>query len=229
MEFTTIRQLKKLKSIKPNPQWVALTKKRLLKDEHYYINEPSVFSFWAVMHKGWVTAVAILLVAIGATYSIVNWQNRELINTLLSKLDANSTPENQKLISSLDTMKGSLAGIKDSLDSLKLTGDKKQALAVASVAKTTAQNGRAAVQELKSGSQLTSQVKASLDATEKGFQEVEQLSADVQKDTVETLIKDLKERTLNSRDKALLEKAEQDYQQGRVEDAVTKLLMIGSR
>lgn len=229
MELNTIRQLKKLQAIRPYQEWAALTKKKILKEDHYYINEPSSFSVLAWFRQGWVLAALMLLILTSGSLVYLNFQNKELINDLMSKLDANNTPENKQLVSSLNEVNGSLKNIKSSLDGIKSSTDKQQILSVASVAKATAKNGRMAVQNLKEGLNISDKVKASLAETEKEFEAVELLSSSMQQELLPWLLNDYKQRTLNDRDKNLFTKAEQDYQNGLLDEAMTKIFMIGAK
>jgi phage terminase Nu1 subunit (DNA packaging protein) len=150
------------------------------------------------------------------------------VNDLLSRLDTVSNGNQKQLIASLEEMKGNLETIKSSMDTLRLAKNKKEALVMASVVKATAKNGKATVQSIKEndGSAIDGKVLASLNETEKQFQDMENMVVDVQKEFIVSLITDLKTRSLTARNQDLLKKAEEDYKNGKIEEAAMEISWI---
>lgn len=229
MELTTVRQLKKLQSIQPEKKWVKATKEQLLAGEHYYVNEPAIWDVFGILRKSWVlsSVVAVLVIATGF-FAFMSYNNKMFVNDLLARLNTANNSNQKQLVSSLEEMKGNLETIKSSMDNLRLAKNKKEALVMASVVKATAKNGKATVQSIKSsdGSAIDGKVLASLNETEKQFQDMENMVLDVQKEFIASLITDLKTRSLTARNQDLLKKAEEDYKNGKIEEAAMEISWI---
>ncbi|MCX6790938.1 MAG: hypothetical protein NTV62_01945 [Candidatus Gribaldobacteria bacterium] len=230
MEFSTIKQLKKLQGVKPEIEWTKSLKEQILKGDHYYLNAPAVWDVFGLMKRSWVlsSVVALLLVSSGF-FAYTTYINKMFVQDLLARLNTTNQSINQtKLVASLEEMKTSLQVISGSLDNLKLAKNKKEALVTASVVKATAKYGQVTVQNIRAsdGGVVDGKVLASLNETEKQFQNMEKMATAVQNEFIASLIADLKTRSLTVNNAELLKKAEEDFTAGRIEEAAMGISWI---
>jgi hypothetical protein len=229
MEFSTIKQLKKLQTLKPEAEWREALKGQVLKGDHYYLNAPAVWDVLGFLKRSWVLSsiVAVLVISSGF-FAYTTYINKMFVQDLLAKLNTTKNANQGQLVASLEEMKNNLQVVQGSLDTLKLSKNKKEALVMASVVKATAKNGQAIVKNIKEsdGGAVDGKVLASLNETEKQFQDMEKMVTDVQTEFIASLIADLKTRSLTVKNAELLKKVEEDFAAGRIEEAAMGISWI---
>lgn len=239
MERQTIKQLQIIRDIKPNADWAALTKERIM-DSHRFeqVENTGVFAWlgnWEnslrLMFGRHAVAVSVLSLAVIFLTSgimFLNYQNKSLKEIIVQiNLGTNSS---EKLAASLDEIKNSLEGLNVSLENLKTTKDQGQVLAMTEVVKATAQKGTEMAENVKKvGAGVSDKVLASVQALEQTSKDLTEKSGLVQKELLENYIQDLKQRSLSQEDADRLKAAEEYYNQGRTAEAFVLIMRIGAR
>lgn len=234
-EKDLIKQLKTLKSIKPNQDWARSVKQGIFANEPvektpgFFANVFSVLEGHAVAFS---IAAFIGLIAIGGLFYFTSQKDGaayEKLEGLLAKVVSESN-ESQEMLVSLGELQGKLAGINMAIDNLKNAKDPNQALAMTEIVKVTAEEGKAVVKRIKgSNGTLSELVLASLVEVEELSEELEQKSYTIQQELFENYLNDLKQRSLSQDDQELLEKAEKLYREGREGEAMILITRIGAR
>jgi hypothetical protein len=223
-ERQAIKQIQKLKKIKPNKDWVLLTKREILKEEESRvwnvlfapIRKPAlVFAF-----RG---AIAALVLIAGASFYL--YYSNSQINNIVSIPFISNQVEDAQLIASLNEVQKNLADIKNSLAKLKEIRNPGQALTMTEVIKETAQRNREVVERIKNQAK-TKQVLASLGEIGSTLNDIGEESHAIQQQMIESALLDLEGRTLSSSSKGLLEKAKTYYNEGKMEEAMILIMKI---
>lgn len=234
-EKDLIKQLKTLKSIKPNKDWAGSVKQSIFANEPaekthgFFTNVFSVLEGHAVS----LSIVAFIgLVAVGGLFYVTSQKDGvayETLEGLLAKVVSESN-DNQEMLVSLGELQGKLEGINMAMDNLKSAKDPNQALAMTEIMKVTAQEGKDIVERIKSSNgSLSRQVLASLVEVDELSERNLQKSSTIQNELFENYLNDLKQRSLSQEDQELLEKAEKLYQEGRAGEAMILIARIGAR
>ena len=234
-EKQLIKQFKTLKSIKPSKQWANSTKQGLFANEtserpHGIMgNVFTMFERHAVVFS---IAGFLGVIVVGSLFYFNN-QNTQLVYKQMEGLLADVVSQNdtsQGMLVSLGELQGKLEGVKMAMDNLKNVKDPNQALAMTEVVRVTANEGKEVVKRIKkSNGGLSDQVLASLVEVDTLSSELGDRSYTMQKEIFENYIRDLKERSLSTEDRELLEKAEKFYGEGKEAEAMLSITRIGSR
>lgn len=226
-EKEIIKQLKELRAIKPNKDWVLLNKGKLLKQGSAEKKERTGWIFVPLGRPALVlsTLALVAVVLVGGLFyfsarktPVVVYENIEgLLNKIISQ-----GQNKEQIVSSLSELQTKLEDIKSSLDGLKNAKDQGQALAVTEVVKATAKRGEEVAITIKNTNRkLSEQVLASfIDLGKKGDS--------LQKEIFEELLRDLKQRSLSQEDRERLEKVEQYYAEGKMDEAMILITKIGN-
>jgi len=227
-ERELIKQIKQLRRIKPNKDWVCLTKKEILGEEKKEIQVLS-WLFAPIKRPAFVLrGVVIAAVFLAGTFFYMYYLNSQVLEMSFPKLPiVVENQANTNLTASLTELQASLKEIKASLNNLKKSKDPRQALAMTEVVKAAAKNGKEMVREIKTKSS-SNKVLATLNEVENSFKELGERSTDLQREMIRSYLEDLKQRTLTEEDRVRLQKAEEYYNQGKDSEAMILLMRIGS-
>jgi len=210
--YQVINKIKKLESINPNKDWVISTKQDILGELDH--SKVSTLDWFFIAFKKPVFVLSALLIVMiiggGFLFSGLQGDQPEIADNSNGMLD------------SLQNLESKLEEISLSLDNLKNAENQKQALVMAGIIKSTANGIERGVEQIDS-SKYEKQVLAVRNASEKVQEEAE----NKQKEMIEFLINDLKQRTLTGEDQERLEKLEQDYNNGEYDQAMIWIQMIG--
>jgi hypothetical protein len=234
-EAQFIKQIKKLNQIKPNKDWVVLTKREIISKPARRnkftelipalgwlftpIRRPAlVFAF-----RGVVVAVLIL----AGSFFYLYYLNSQTLQETLGELSFfnNDNHQTERMLASLTEVKASLSDIQLSLEKIKDIGSPSRALAVTSVIKATAERNKETLDIIKNQSP-SKKVLASIGEIDETLTEISNESYNLQKDMISAAIKDLKSRSLLDKDKVLLDKAEIYYSEGNIEEAMILIIRI---
>ena len=225
-----IKKIKELRQIKPNRDWVSLTKREILgeKKDKQIIN----WLFTPIRRPTFVirTVMVAVLILAGSLFYLY-YLNSQTPQISFSNLNFfQKQQENENLIASLQELETSLNKITFSLNNLKNLKDKdpKQALAVTEVVRVTANNGQNSLKEMKEKTS-SKKVLAALTEMEDSFQELGETSSNLQTEIIESLFQDLSQRTLSEDDQNRLQKAKDYYNEGNIEQAMIFLMRIGQK
>lgn len=234
-EKDLIKQLKTLKSIKPNQDWAGAVKQDIFANDPVE-KTPGFFANVFSALEGHAVSLSIIafigLVAIGGLLYFTSHKDGvayETLEGLLAKVVSESN-ESQDMLVSLSELQGKLEGINMAMDNLKNAKDPNQALAMTEIVRVTAQEGKDVVERIKgSNGSLSKQVLASLVEVEELSEELGQKSHTIQQELFEDYLNNLKQRSLSQEDQELLEKAEELYSQNREGEAMILITRIGAR
>lgn len=230
-EKQIISQLKGLRKVKPAKDWVILVKKDLLSgpaiwQETEKAGEP-IFAFFArpafVISSALVVGFAILgtLAYFGLQKSTYDLQ------AFIDKISF-QTQESKTALASLQDVQSKIDEVRAVLTSLKTNKDPKKVLTVAEVIKATAKNSQQAIAKMQSSNtDLSKQVKASLNKIKDSSLDLEKTSADLQVEMFKNYLADLKTLTLSADDQERLKKAEEYFDNGKTNEAIILLVKIG--
>lgn len=238
-EKQIIKQLKGLRKIRPNKDWVVFTKGRILEEGSGESAEKAprfvIPGFLRPVGRpafAFVTLAVLAVVLVGGLFyfnsqkTAVVYQNLEGMLAKLVSQDENS----KQALASLEDLQTKLEDIKLALDNLKNAKDQSQALAMTEVVKATAKRSSEMANTLKaSDGAVSRQLRASLGEIEKVSGELEEKSANLQKEIFEAYLQDLQTRTLSQEDQVRLQKAEEYYNEGKESEAMILLMRIGNK
>lgn len=229
-EKQIIKQLKILRTIKPNKKWASLAKEEILEKETQSVSQ------WAFIPVGRPALVlaAVVLVAVvvagggfylqGYRTPVVVYKN---VEGLVAKI-ASQSQSNKQVVASLTELEDKLESISLSLEGLKNMKNPGQALAVAEIVKSTVKNGEETINRIKlQNGSLSKQVLASLDEVEDRSKELTERSQVVQKEIFESYLQGLKQRSLSEADRERLQRVEEYYKEGKTEEAMVLIMRIG--
>ena len=219
-----IKKIKELRQIKPNRDWVSLTKREILGEKK---NEQIIsWLFTPIRRPAFVvrTIMVAVLILAGSLFYLY-YLNSQIPQISFSNLNFFQNQENGNLIASLQELETSLNKITFSLNNLKNLKDPKQALAVTEVVRVTANNGQNLVKGVKEKAS-SKKVLAALTEVENSFQELGETSSNVQIEIIESLFEDLAQRTLTQEDQNRLQKAKDYYNEGKIEQAMILLMNL---
>lgn len=234
-EKDLIKQLKTLKSIKPNKDWACSIKQGIFADTPAEKTSGIIGNVFARFERHAVifSMVAFVgLILVGGLFYFTTQKTGtayKALEGLLARVVSESN-ESQEMLVSLGELQGKLEGINMAIDNLKNAKDPNQALAMTEIVKVTAKEGKAVVKRIKSSNgNLSRQVLASLVAVEELSEELGQKSSTIQQELFENYLNDLRQRSLSQEDQELLEKAEEFYKEGRAGEAMILIARIGNR
>ena len=221
-----IRQLKDLGSnVNPDKKWVFSTKQRILGKEEIQAERIPSFVFLRNPALALTSLVVFAVIAVGLFFFLGSGTNTSRLSQLLPQYSAQNSEKN--ILNSLDKLQASLDNINRSLDTLKKAKDASRALAMTEVVKATTQAGERIVKKIKdSQSPLSKKVLTSLDNIAMSSKNISQKSENISKSLLLASINDLKERSLTPENEARLQKAEEYYNEGQLEQAMVLVLMI---
>jgi len=236
MEFFTVRKIKKLKNIKPDKDWVSLTKEEILGEtKGVRFEQANQMINWLFLPvKNHVLAARVVVVAsvllvtavLGSYYYLSNIASNVAIELQSSLSNIMATlSRDRDLNDSLQELQLTLAKIDSSLDSLKQTRNK-EALVTTEVVRATAANSKNVLQGIKKNVS-SKKTLASITEIENGFEKIEEKSAGIQREMISAYLEDLKGRSLNQEDEERLEKAEEYFKQGKDSEALILIMKIG--
>jgi len=213
--YQVINKIKKLESIKPDKGWVISTKQQILGYELDHSKVSTLDWFFIAFKKPALVLSSVLFIGIIITGTI-----------LFSNFQGNQ-PEiavsNNGMLASLQSLEAKLGEISLSLDNLENAENQSQALAMAGIIKSTASGIERGVSQIENND-YKEQVLAVKIASGKVIQAAETK----QKEMIEFLINDLKQRILSEQDQEYLNKLEQDYNNGEYDQAMIWIQMIGN-
>lgn len=161
-----------------------------------------------------LSSLIILALLLGGGLVYFKWQpfSQQIITE-------NQQVSSEKLLASLEDLQVSLEQIVLSLNNLKNIKGSNHALGMTAVIKATAEKGEETVKQLGA---MTKDPKtlATLNELGEKFGQVEQMSQGVQGEMIDSLIQDLKQRTLTQEDETRLQKIEEYYQEGKYTEAM---------
>lgn len=220
-EKQLIKKIAALKEIKPNQNWVSFTKEKVLGREEKvdvfgWLFNPIKNPAWAV--RG-VVISALILVGI---FFYQGYQNSQLFTEIVFR-----NQPSQEVTASLDELQTNLDKINLSLNNLKDIKDQGQALVMTEVIKTTANNGKEIINQIKkSNSSLPKESLASLNNLGESYQNLKKTSADIQKEMIESCLADFGQRSLTPEQADYLQKASKAYSEGKDGEAIFFLSKI---
>ncbi len=229
-EKQIISQLKDLRKVKPAKDWALLVKKDLLFEpmelKENLAGEP-FFAFFArpafVISSALVVGFAIL----GTLAYFGLQKNTYNLQAFVDKISF-QTQESKAALASLQDVQSKMDEVKAALAVLKDTKDPKKVLATAEVIKATAKNSQQAIEKMQSSNAVISkQVMASLNKIKDSSLDLEKTSADLQIEMFKSYLQDLKTRTLSADDQERLKKAEEYFNDGKIDEAIILLVKIG--
>lgn len=226
-ERQLIKKIRTLKQIKPNEDWVSLTKRELFeerKGEQIISWLFTPFTRPALVVRPLVAGVLILAGVFVYLYLGVLTPQLELARL---PLISNQIAETEMMKVSLGEIQTSLAEISLSLNNLKNSKNPSQVLTITEVVKATAGRGEKMVRQIKAESP-SKKVLATLNEVENTFKELGEASFDIQKEMIEALLGDLEQRTLSEEDQGRLVKAREYYNKGKYTEAMILIQRIGN-
>ncbi len=256
-ERQLVKQLKELRSVKPNKDWVIFTKEKIFaqaQEEERTRIQPVYqkaaieeaekgkraekrqllgWLFNPLKRPGWVLrpAVAVSLILAGVfSYLYFNSQVEMpyLANIPIKLFNPEKVQlEAEMLVVSLGKLKANLGKITASLDNLKYSKYPNEALAVTEAVRVTANQGEEIVKEIKTRAR-TDQVLSSLIEMENEFKTLSATSSSLQQELLASYIEDLRQRSLSEEDQERLQRAEEYYNEGRETEAMLLIMRIGS-
>ena len=222
-EKQLVKKIAGLKEVKPNKDWVSFTKGKILGREE----RVDVFGwlFNPIKNPAWVVrGVVISALILVGIFFYGNYQNIKTFTETAFKAQPN-----QEVITSLYQLQSNLDKITLSLNNLKGMKNQGQALVMTEVIRTTANNGQEMIAQIKeSNSSQPKKVLASLIGIEKGYQQLQKTSADMQKEMIESCLYDFAQRSLTAEQATYLEKARKAYNDGKDGEAIIFLSKIGN-
>jgi hypothetical protein len=226
-ERELIKKIKKLRQIKPNKDWVSLTKREILGEEK---NEQILsWLFTPIRRPAFVVrTIMVAVIILTGSFFYLYYLNANFSQISFSNLPFSKNQENQNLVASLEELEVSLNKITTSLENLKNSKNQKEALAVAQVVKVTAVNSQNLLKGMKDKAS-SKKVLAALTEVENSFQELGETSSNLQIEIIESLFQDLAQRTLSPEDQNRLQKAKDYFNEGKVEEAMILLMRIGQK
>ncbi len=225
-ESQLIKKIKELRQIKPNREWVSLTKKEIL-EKGKEAQIVSVSWFFTPIRKPALIVVPLVLVAavLGGLFVYLNFLPQSF--QLPTVFQFPESPKPSELTASLAELQKGLEKVTIDLESLKKAKDPNKALVMAEVIKATAKKGEEIVEQIKSkNSSQSKQVLATLGTLGETYRILEEVANDTQSEIIGSLIEDLEKRTLTAEDEERLLKAKDYYNEGKMEEAIFWLTRI---
>lgn len=219
-DYQVIQKIRQLRQIKPNSDWVLLTKQQALeKIEVLSQKETKEQRHWfplprPVLLTG-VVGVAVLFVI--AIFAVGN------LNILPVPVEL-SPADYDVLISSLNTLEKTLV---QATDNLKKMEGPESVLEVKQAVDGAIKDGEKFVSQarrIKKSSQPKEKILTALSEVESALSEMKETSEGVQKEIASREIEGLKQRSLSEVQEKLLQEAEDFFQKGRYEKALEKII-----
>lgn len=223
-ESHIVKKVKRLEAIKPRKEWVFSAKEEILdSDEETY---PVVSWFPVMFNKPALVYVPVLMVAVFLTGFFV-YSNYQVDN--LNHVVMEAEMEKDINLTSLENLKTSLKEMELSLARLREKEDKKEALVMSEIVKSTAKEGERVVDNIRnSGMSFEPKVLATLDGLDKTCAEVTGEALAFQKEGLASQISFLEGRSLTPEDQARLEKAKEFYEAGKEDTAMLLITKINN-
>ncbi|MHA1482603.1 MAG: hypothetical protein ACTSQA_04095 [Candidatus Heimdallarchaeaceae archaeon] len=212
-DYQVINKIKKLEIIKPDKGWVISTKQQILGFELDHSKVSTLDWFFIAFKKPVLVLSALLIVVVVAGGFLFSG----------SQGTEPKIADNNGMLASLQNLEAKLGEISLSLDNLEKATDQSQALVMAGIIKSTASGIEQGVSQIE-----TNDYKEQVLAVQTASQGVIEAAGAKQKEMIEFLIDDLKERTLSQDNQERLEKLEQDYNNGEYDQAMIWIQMINN-
>jgi len=225
-ERQVIKKIKELRQIKPNREWVSLTKKEIL-EKGKEAQIVSVSWLFTPIRKPALIVVPLVLVAavLGGLFVYFNFLPQTF--QLPTVFQFPESPKSSELTASLADLQEGLKKVTESLENLKKAKDLNQALVMSEVIKATAKKGEEIVEQIKKkNTSQSKEVLASLNGVSEAYRELEEEANIFQAEFIGNLIEDLSQRNLPSEDQNCLEKAKDSYSEGNIGAAIFWLTRI---
>jgi len=231
------KRIKLLETIKPNKDWVILTKKNILGESDDGLRELNAKAIGMSERVGFFNAFGFLVkkksfalvlgsvifgVLFFGTIFFVTHQNGSKTNLVFQEQDS----QEKAVLASLDDIQKRLKDVSLELGDLNNIKDKNKALAVIEVVKATAKQAEKSVEGIeKTHSELSGKILASLNKTKEATHNLYLKSDDSGKKIMKDCLDDLSNRTLTEDKQKTLNQAKDFYNKGEYQRA---LLLIQS-
>lgn len=214
-DYQVISKIKKLESIKPNKDWVISTKEQILGYELDHSKVSTLDWFFIAFKKPVLAFSSVLFIGIIITGAV-------LFSGSQGPQSEIADNENG-MLASLQNLESRLKEISLSLDDLEKAENQGQALVMAGIIKSTASGIEQGVNQIESNN-----YEKQVLAVQIASREVKEAAENKQKEMIEFLINDYKQRTLDEKDQEYLNKIEQDYNNRDYDQAMIWIQMIGN-
>ena len=228
-----IAKIQHLKAIKPKKAWVLQTKAQvfgrdsLLRESASW--RTSIFEGLRLPQFQFRLAYLILLLLItgllGGVFIFLS-EKQGQPQQLVQEQSIVQEQRTEQIIASLAKVQANLEAIAQDLNNLKNAQDPAQALVMTEVVKATVENVEKTIDQVESESKNekdtkgSSQVLASLIEIKETSQGLIEESKRLQIEMIESLIEDLKQRSLTKVNQERLQKAESNYNEGKYNEAM---------
>lgn len=229
-EKQIISQLKGLRNIKPAKDWVLLVKKDLLFEPMELKENPAGEPFFAFFARPAFVISSALVVGFAILGTLAYFGLQKNSYNLQAFVDKVSfqTQESKTALASLQDVQNKIDEVRTVLTSLKTNKDPKKVLVAAEVIKATAKTSQQAIAKMQSSNaDLSKQVMASLNKIKDSSLDLEKTSAELQIEMFKSYLADLKTKTLSPDDQERLKKAEEYFNDGKIDEAIILLVKIG--
>jgi hypothetical protein len=227
-EKELIQEIKKLKQIKPEKEWVVLTKRQILGSDQ----KSGIFEIFSPIFKPAFASV----VTLGLLMGIFVFAQNALPGEPLYPLKKITERAQAFFVAPKDQPKLELEFTEKRVEELNQIVQKnevkKLASAVKEVKESISQTTKMLITPQKIDKEIvekTKKIRENIENTEKVLATqilTEKEKEAIYKIEVEYLIEDLEKRTLSPEDQEIFEKAKADYKEGNYSEALTKILIL---
>ncbi len=226
-EKELIRELKIFSKIKPDKNWVVLSKREIFKEEEK-TQERFLFPW-----KVFISTLSIITLLLFAIYFQTNINNK--IAEISKNLFAFESKDQKtaQISESIKAINENLNKVEVSLDNIKENKDKinkKEVLGITQVVKNTVQNSKEIAKKIESAPDIKNQkeISKTLGVIVETSDKIREKSEELQIEMIKALISDLSKRSLSLEDSQKLEKAKDYFEKGDIQTAIILLSQIGS-
>ena len=221
-EREIIKKIKELRHIKPNKDWVCLTRKVILEnipEQREQRREPARIPWFSFQSPVFLTAmVAMAVLLIIGIFAITD------INTPLFQAELTGSEYNALLLS--------LQELEENLNQttigLKKVKTPQSVLEVKEAVNSTVEHGERVVSRAKKIKEPKQEPKQEilsvLSEVENALSEMKETSQEIQKEIASREIEELKQGGLSEIQKEILREAEERYNEGRYAEALEKII-----
>lgn len=226
-EYQLVQRIKKLRQIKPDRDWVSLTKSQILARGKEVKTESWLFT--PIKKPAFIVAPLILVAAaLGGLFIYLNFLPQSssppvITQGFLAKVSENQKEKEQEkqIVASLKELRVSLEQATADLNKLRESRDTRKALQMAEVVKIVARQVEGTIDQIKTPNIQSEEVLASLNEVKDNSQELEQAAENVR---IAILIEYLSRRSLTKGQENFLREAEEYYDNGEYNEALSKAL-----
>lgn len=228
-EYQLIQRIKKLRQIKPRRDWVVFSKKKIL-GEREDVRVPG-WLCTPIRKPAFVVAPLVLVAMIlGGLFVYLNFLPQPSSSPVITEGPLAEVSESQKererekqIMASLQGLQKSLEQATADLNKLGESRDTRRALQMVEVIKIVAQEVEGTIDQIKTSNIQSEEVLASLSEVKDNSQELEQAAENVR---IAILIEYLSRKTLTKEQEKLLREAEEYYDNGEYNQALSKALKV---